>query len=257
MKDNSDKSWEKLGQHDPYFGVWSADKFKQKNLTPKLKHEFFQSGEKHVQSILDSTIRYFGDNVFEQQSLLDFGCGVGRLVIPFSRKFHKVLGIDISSAMIEEAKKNTAEQNISNAHFLKQKDDQLSNVSEQFDFVHTTLVLQHIPPSRGNILIAHLLNLVKPGGIIVMDVNLDCRDSWFRQSVNFVRRNFIPFQYVVNILNGNPWNQPFMQMNVYDLNTIMLMVVEKGFSKISIEPFYQGGKRQHPGIFLFAKKDEK
>lgn len=89
-----------------------------------------------------------------------------------------------------------------------------------------------------------------------MDVNLDCKDSFFRKSVNFFRRHFVPFQYVVNVLKGNPWNQPFMQMNVYDLNTIMLMVLEKGFSKISIEPFYQGGKRQHPGIFLFAKKDE-
>ncbi|MEN8221490.1 MAG: class I SAM-dependent methyltransferase [Pseudomonadota bacterium] len=117
MRDNSDKSWENFGQKEPYFGVWSDDKFKQENLTEDKLSEFFKSGDQHVQNILSSTKKYFGDDAFEQKSLLDFGCGVGRLIIPFSRKFKKVVGVDISSGMIEEAKKNIANQNISNAHF--------------------------------------------------------------------------------------------------------------------------------------------
>ena len=64
-----------------------------------------------------------------QKSSLDFGCGVGRLIIPFARVFEHVTGVDISPAMLEIAQRNCLEQGIHNVEFVR-SDDELSRVYE-------------------------------------------------------------------------------------------------------------------------------
>ena len=45
---------------------------------------------------------------------LDFGCGVGRLVLPLARRYRTVVGIDISDAYIAEAVRNRDKHGLTN-----------------------------------------------------------------------------------------------------------------------------------------------
>jgi SAM-dependent methyltransferase len=89
---STDRDWEKWGSSDPYFGVLSTNRFRQKHLSEETREEFFETGEEHVRMILETLRRVF-DPEFTPGKILDFGCGVGRLLIPFARRQSYVVGV--------------------------------------------------------------------------------------------------------------------------------------------------------------------
>jgi 2-polyprenyl-3-methyl-5-hydroxy-6-metoxy-1,4-benzoquinol methylase len=99
-----DRSWEQYGKQDPYFGVCTDLKYKKGNLNEESLHDFFTTGEDHIEEVLSKLKNYFPSadiNSFKQ--VLDFGCGTGRLLIPLAHRFQNVTGIDISPGMLAEA----------------------------------------------------------------------------------------------------------------------------------------------------------
>jgi 2-polyprenyl-3-methyl-5-hydroxy-6-metoxy-1,4-benzoquinol methylase len=135
LYNNSDDEWEKFGKDDPYYGVVSDDKYRNTNLTTDAKEVFFMSGLDYVEHILQK-IRQHINPVFSIKRALDFGCGVGRLVIPLSKLSENVTGIDISDSMLCEARKNCDSRDIKNVTLLK-SDDCLSLLSGKYDFIHS------------------------------------------------------------------------------------------------------------------------
>jgi 2-polyprenyl-3-methyl-5-hydroxy-6-metoxy-1,4-benzoquinol methylase len=101
---NTDKDWEKYGKEDAYYGVLSDEKFRKSQLTEDLKQEFFHSGETYIADIL-AKIRQRFQSDWTIGKAVDFGCGVGRLVIPLAKHAQEVTGIDVSESMLAEARK--------------------------------------------------------------------------------------------------------------------------------------------------------
>ena len=44
MRDNSDRSWERWGKDNPYYGVLTDDRFRRENLHDDRKMEFLETG---------------------------------------------------------------------------------------------------------------------------------------------------------------------------------------------------------------------
>jgi tRNA/tmRNA/rRNA uracil-C5-methylase (TrmA/RlmC/RlmD family) len=105
---NTDRDWEKWGQIEPYFGVFSAEQYLLKNISDDAKASFFQSGVNHINHVMATCRKHF-DPDFSPSRALDFGCGVGRLVVPLSGIVHEVVGVDVSISMLLEARKNCEE----------------------------------------------------------------------------------------------------------------------------------------------------
>ena len=101
---NTDREWEKHGSVNPYFAVLTDQRFDVDNLSEENLAEFFRSGQQHIQHIID-TINRTIDPQFSPNRVLDFGCGVGRLVIPLASIADHVIGMDVSDSMLQEAKK--------------------------------------------------------------------------------------------------------------------------------------------------------
>src|SRR5688500_636371 len=93
ISNDTDKEWEKFGKDDPYFGVLSDVSFRKGNLNPEAFERFFASGEEYVSDLLVRAVRFAGEG-FRPRSALDFGCGVGRLVIPLASRCARVVGVD-------------------------------------------------------------------------------------------------------------------------------------------------------------------
>jgi len=53
FKDNTDKSWEKIGKMGPYYGVLTFDKFRNSNFDDNEKVEFFRSGKQRIIRLID------------------------------------------------------------------------------------------------------------------------------------------------------------------------------------------------------------
>lgn len=142
--DDSNKSWRKWGDQDPYFGVLTDPKFKRDKLTGSALSEFFQSGEDHVKRVLtrqDEVLR-----AGNRGSALDFGYGVGRILIPMAKRFDTAAGVNVSEGMLAEARRTAESQGVDKVQLVK-SDDGLTQVRGSFDLVHTFIVMQHIPPS--------------------------------------------------------------------------------------------------------------
>jgi SAM-dependent methyltransferase len=249
IRDNSDASWENWGKKNPYYGVLTDDKFRRENLNDELKAEFMGTGRLHVERVLAMAGRHCGA-LTSRKSALDFGCGVGRLVLPLAGIFERVTGVDISSAMLKVAEQNCAERGIHNVEFAR-SDDGLTQVNGKFDFIHCYLVLQHVPARRGEKIIAQLLDRLADEGILAIHFPFLRKDSAVRKTVHLVRRNFSPLSILVNIAKGKPWSEPFIQMNMYDVNRVLARLSERGIKDVFLEVVDAGG---FISAFIFARR---
>jgi len=99
-----DPRWEAFAAREPYFAVLTAPRFLHANLTADSVREFFQSGE----TLVDWTLRTIELRLapeFAPMTTLEYGCGVGRLAIPFARRPGSVTAVDRSPAMLERARR--------------------------------------------------------------------------------------------------------------------------------------------------------
>ncbi len=174
----TDLEWEKWGARDPYFGVITADRFRLGRITEADREEFFASGAVHVHGVLAACRRYI-DAEFAPQSVLDFGCGVGRLVVPFAHLAPRVVGVDVSPSMLAEARRQCDARAAAHAELVL-SDDELRRVQGPFDLVHSAIVLQHIEVERGRRLVLRLLELTRPGGVAAL--HLTYGKAWHRDT---------------------------------------------------------------------------
>jgi SAM-dependent methyltransferase len=159
---STDEEWEKWGAKDPYFGVITDPKYRQAHLNEDHRAEFFRSGEVHAQYVLDRAKRMFGLEI--PRKVLDFGCGVGRVLLPFANIADHVTGVDVSSAMLTEAQRNCTLVGATNVQLIA-AGNLKSFVPGSFDLVHSAIVLQHISVNRGLDIFRSLVDLVAPYGV--------------------------------------------------------------------------------------------
>jgi 2-polyprenyl-3-methyl-5-hydroxy-6-metoxy-1,4-benzoquinol methylase len=248
IKDNSDTSWKKWGDRDPYYGVLADDEFKLTAITDAAKKKFFESGRHHIDRVLSLVNEHFGE--IKHASALDFGCGAGRLVLPLSERFAKVTGVDVSPGMLRAAAENGAQRGIRNLEFCL-SDDALTQVQGSFDFVHCFLVLQHIPRLRGEVIVSKLIGRLNHGGVIAFHVPVLRTDSKLKLALHLARKNFLPINVLVNLIKRREWDAPFMQMNMYDMNRLLRIMSDGGLTNVFIETVSLGG---FVSAFAFGKK---
>lgn len=249
MRDNSDLSWERLGKENPYFGVLSNEKYRLDQLTREARQEFFRSGEQHIDRVLATVRRLIGPDL-PRRSALDFGCGVGRLVMPLARHFETVTGVDVAPSMLDEARQNCLERHVANAVFLG-SDDALAQVTGGFDFIHSFLVFQHIPVARGEAILRQLLRRLNPGGVLAIHFPFRRQVSRFRKWTNALRVRFVPFAMLVNAVRGQPLREPLVQMNSYDIERMLILLLEHGLADLHLELMDEGG---HFQALVFARR---
>jgi SAM-dependent methyltransferase len=226
-----DKSWKKWGQADPCYAVLTSEKYRDENLEPNMA-EFFASGQDHISDLLDQLHRLYDGMSYG--TALDFGCGVGRLLIPLALRYERTIGVDISEGMLEEAAANFEKYGLSNATFVVSTDT-LSQVRGNLDLVHSMIVLQHIPVRRGLQIMERLLNLLNPGGIAALHVPISPH-SLVRDALNLATSHVPGLSALTNVVRGRRPGDPFMLMNSYDPETVFNLFRRCGMTKIFIQP---------------------
>lgn len=191
MNDKYRDQWEKLGADDPYWAVLTNPKKKGGKWE---SNEFFYTGKYEIDAVLEQVNRL--NVTLEKTVALDFGCGVGRLSRALAGVFGKVMAVDVSSSMLDEAKK--ANQDIKNIEFVHNTSENLQAIaSDSIDFLYSNIVLQHMPKSRQEAYIQDFCRVLKPGGLMAIQtpskVNLKAWQGWLycllgNKLLNIVRR---------------------------------------------------------------------
>ncbi len=253
LERNTDKDWKRYGSEDPYYGVVSDEKYRKENLTPEAVREFFRTGEEHADYVMGQIRRHQAPD-FAPRRILDFGCGVGRCAIPFARHGESVLGLDVSEAMIEEARRNAETLGVGNATFAV-SDNTLSAAQGPFDLIHSFIVFQHIPARKGEELVRRLIGLLSEDGVAVLHFLYHSELSRVQAALRWLRKRVAPLHWAANIAYGKPWRFPLMEKNAYSLNRLFLLLRRAGCGETMVR--FEGLGTMHGAVLFFRKKPDR
>ncbi|MDQ6837958.1 MAG: class I SAM-dependent methyltransferase [Actinomycetota bacterium] len=229
---DTDGAWESIARSDPYWGVISSDEFLGADLGDGAEERFFRSGEVHIAHVLDVLHRHI-DPDFTPSSALDFGCGVGRLLLPLARVCERVVGVDVSATMLKRASGHLAAAGLSNVDLRYALE--LDSIRPPVDLVHSALVLQHINPVRGMVVVDGLLDVLSPGGCGALQFHLRGAGSALVRSSRRVREQ----SQVVNALFVRALRRParnaLVLMHAYDTTVVLRALAAKGAPAVFIE----------------------
>jgi SAM-dependent methyltransferase len=261
---STDSDWERWGQRNPYFGVLTHPKFRRENLTPSTLAEFMATGGSHVDYVL-GICRQRIDPTFAPSRILDFGCGVGRVLIPFAARVSEAVGMDIAPSMLAEAQRNADEAGAGNVRLVL-SDDRLSTIDGSFDLVHSCIVLQHIEPVRGTALFKLLVERVRLGGIGALHVTFGWTfhaETYGQEPpppppptlgpVGRVRAHLAGLKPTPPAAPPEPIADadPMMAMYYYNLSELMFILQQTGVDRVHTELTDHGGAL---GAYLFFRR---
>lgn len=250
MTHDTDQDWDYLGTTNPYWGVLSHDRFLSARIDDAAFHDFFATGDQHIRMVF-SVIESNFSRGFRPTRALDFGCGVGRLLPALAQRCDSVVGVDVSPAMLAEARKNCDRRKLDNVSLLR-ADDDLATLRGSFDFIHSFIVFQHIPPPRGFKILAHLIERLSEDGIAALHVTYARQASTLRKFVNRIRKASGLVNGMINLAQGKRFREPLVQMNVYDLNRLFAMLQRQcGIARTLVEFTTHG---EHLGVLMFFQK---
>jgi hypothetical protein len=153
--------------------------------------------------------------------------------------------------MLAEAQLNCRQFGIENVT-LTVGDDSLSKLSGQFDFIHSFIVFQHIPPARGEAIMRRMIDRLEESGIGVLHFTYSERHGLSR-SMRLRKWAYgsIPFLFHLrNLFRGRPYNEPLMRVYKYSINRLLNVLMETGCSQCYLRFTMHG----HNGVILFFRK---
>jgi ubiquinone/menaquinone biosynthesis C-methylase UbiE len=157
------RDWDERARKDAfhYIASWRKD------WNPE---SFFESGEEDFQRFVTPV---FERSQWDPQgkTMLELGCGAGRMTRSFSQRFSRVYAFDISPEMLRHAQ--VLYPDAANVTWTLGNGSDLSKVEEEsVDFVFSYIVLQHMPaPKFAFRYIREMLRVLKVGGIFLFQFN--------------------------------------------------------------------------------------
>ena len=142
------------------------------------------------------------------KKIIDIGCGGGILTESLARQKAQVVGIDLSTALIDVAKQHTQQSGLSIDYQCRDVASFLNNHTEQFDVITCMELLEHVPnPAE---LVQHCADLSKPGGDIFFSTINRTIKSWLQA--------IIGAEYVLQLLpKGTHHYQQFIRPSELDV----------------------------------------
>ena len=157
------RDWDQRARRDAflYIASWRKD---------WDEASFFESGEKDYLGVVHPILQKLQLDP-ANSSMVELGCGTGRMTRSFAQRFQSVTGVDISAEMQSRAKEYL--RSFSNIRWVLSNGETLPCIeSASVDFVFSYLVLQHMPNKEvvcGSI--REMMRILRPGGAFLFQFN--------------------------------------------------------------------------------------
>lgn len=156
-----ERFWDARAREDAYYFVDSRLEYKDPD-----EAAFWEGGSVATQALLAAVD---ARPVGPQDVVLDIGCGLGRLTRALADQAGRVIGLDVSSEMIERARRLNA--HLDNVQFIHGDGESLSGIAEEsIDICVSHVVFRHIPDPA--IILGYVTDsarVLRPGGFAVYE----------------------------------------------------------------------------------------
>jgi len=210
----------------------------------------FSETRKHFWGSLDFIKKYTKNN----DTVLDYGCGNGRLLELFVDKKIHYIGLDVSEKLLEFAKKK-----YSNVYFSFQKIESLSTTiplnSNYFNTIYSIATFHHLPSDFLRAKIANeLYRTLKPGGYLIITVwNIwqkkywkNILQNWWKKLINKSELDWNDCRITFTNNQGNVFNR---YHHAFTANELKKLFLQTGFT-------VEKCSHLNNNILLIAKKPQ-
>lgn len=145
------------------------------------QHQQFRNYEKEVADMLDFiSVCNPGD-----MTLVDLGCGTGATAIHASKYFRKIIAVDVSEVMINQAKKKAEQQGITNIEFVNAGFLSYEHETKPADIVVTKAAFHHLPDFWKQVALLKMNKMLDVEGILyICDVVFQFPPSAYVTAIN-------------------------------------------------------------------------
>ncbi len=151
IREKMRRDWDRRARVDPRYWVAATEEADEAS--------YLESGARDVRALLDGLEGRVGADA----RVLDLGCGIGRMTARLVDHFAEVVGVDVSPAMIEEARAQHGETE--GLRFQANSGADLSDFGDaDFDLVFSYSVLPHLPPDVVRAYFFEVNRVLRSGG---------------------------------------------------------------------------------------------
>jgi len=157
-------NWEEKAKINPLYAIMASNEFEAENteLSSENLEIFFSKGERIWNNFFNGELTLFKEP--GNTRILEFGCGMGRLIQMPARKGYRCYGVDISETQLALAKTHLNDDKI---ELLSLPNGVIPYDNGYFDYVFSFAVFQHINKLSDFIIsLEQVCRVVKPGGIL-------------------------------------------------------------------------------------------
>lgn len=167
------EEWDRRVSHD--YRYWMSDGVEDDT-------RMWETGARDFEML----IRGLEPEALREQVSLEIGCGVGRLLRPAARYFRRAIGLDVSQEAIREAERLLAD--LPNVELVLGNGINLSSIATgSVDFAFTFAALSSMPVSVIANYLAELARVVRPGGVMRLQVYLGKEQDTYEEDTIAIR----------------------------------------------------------------------
>lgn len=159
--------WSRLGETKPHWSVMSNDEYQPSRIAEN-EELFYASGKGDCDRLL-ATIARVGRDPAEFNTVLEYGCGLGRVTNHLAKSFRHVLARDISEPHLALARSASVKRGRANIDYGIATLPDLG-MSEPFDIWFSFIVLQHNPPPVAAMILRRAVSMLRESGLAVFQV---------------------------------------------------------------------------------------
>jgi ubiquinone/menaquinone biosynthesis C-methylase UbiE len=176
------EEWNAIASRNAFYGVVSWPEFQALDQVDREK--FWETGRREVDAFLERLA--LPDT--RSWSMVEIGCGLGRMSQRFAERFGRVYAVDVSPEMLGRAKAQWT--HLKNVDFILGHGNDFPGVADRsVDFVFSFIVLQHVPdPQIVKDYLRETARVLKTGGLAFLQFRTDVQT--FPQQQSFVFRAF-------------------------------------------------------------------
>ncbi|WP_338665759.1 methyltransferase domain-containing protein [Pararoseomonas sp. SCSIO 73927] len=159
--------WSAIGTEAPHWSVLTSELYRPERIEGTKEH-FYETGKEDL-NLIRACLRRARVPLDQVGTVLEYGCGVGRVTLHLARKFPRVIACDISRPHLDLAAAYLAEAGAPAASYEHLGPDR-PHPDVSCDLWFSRIVLQHNPPPVIAAVLRRAFAALNPGGVAIFQV---------------------------------------------------------------------------------------